>query len=197
MVNKMEFDADLKILNNAILSFLSEDATRKKLKHILKRPNKDWEKWLQIELEYHLEMKCKCDAKREVPAIPDHRYRTGKLGMYIDLLIRKKLFEEEHYIYVELKCESKTAYNLYNKMLVDSKKLESIKQSFLDKSVTKMRSYWCIGFFKETDSEDTQYIIEQLAEQHFYSTTCKTVSICTCIPRSKKCDCGRIGYIIF
>lgn len=192
----MELDSDFKILNNAINSFLRDESIKNKLSHIIKRPNKDWEKWLQIELEYHLEKRCNCTTKREVSAKPDHRYRSGKLGMYIDLLIRKRLFEEDHYIYVELKCDVNAGI-LFGKMLVDQKKLESIKQSFLDKSNTKMRSYWCIGFFQTTDHGSTEAIKIFLKEYYaHYKNKCAIKSLCTCYSE-KKCKCGSIGYIIF
>lgn len=195
-VIKMDFDADFKILNKAISSFLKEASIKEKLQHILKRPNRDWEKWLQVELEYHLENHCRCDAKREVLALPDNRYRTGKSGMYVDLLIRKRNFEAEHYMYVELKCGG-TIDNLYSKMLSDVRKLESIKKSFLDKSNTKMRSYWCIGFFHNANRLQTKEMKTFLKESYSTKTECKAVDLCTCLVADDSCECNNIGYIIF
>lgn len=196
MVAEMDFDEDFKVLNNAIISFLKRESIRDKFQHILKRPNKDWEKWLQVELEYHLEKYCRCTAKREVPALPDHRYRTGKVGMYVDLIIRKKKFEDEHYMYVELKCDD-TVDSLYNKMIADAKKLQSIKQSFLEKSNKKMRSYWCIGFFQTTNLTHTKEMRNYLNEVYSTKTACKIVNICTCFVADDSCKCDDIGYIIF
>lgn len=196
MVSKMDFNSDFRILDKAVSGFLKNELIKEKLQHILKRPNKDWEKWLQIELEYHLEKNCRCDAKREVPAVPDMRYQTGRVGIFVDLLVRNRTFEQDHYMYVELKCDG-TADSLHNKMLLDAHKLQSIKQSHLDKSEFKMRSYWCVGFFNKTDHASTQLIKSILKQCRNYSTACKVVKLCTCSLSTSYCECPEIGYMIF
>ncbi len=196
MVGKMDFDSEFKILDKAISSFLKDELIKDKLQLILKRPNKDWEKWLQVELEYHLEKNCRCEAKREVPAVPDMRYQTGRVGIFVDLLVRNKRFENDHYMYIELKCDG-TADSLHNKMLLDAHKLQSIKQSHLNKSDYKMRSYWCIGFFSKTEHVSTYQIRNILKQCRDYKTACKVVNICVCSASPEDCECHDIGYMIF
>jgi len=192
----MTFVEDFNILNNAVVSFLKSDETKIKLQHILTKSNHDWEKWLQVELAYHLEKNCRCEVLREVPAKSDQRYRIGKFSIYVDLLIRKKKFAPEDYIFIELKCDG-TADTLLKKMKFDAKKLESIKGSFLNNSETKMRSYWCIGFFRRTEHISVREVKQELKESYTSKSECKIYNICNCFNHSEDCKCKKIGYIIF
>lgn len=197
MVAKMDFRSDFTLLNSSIKSFLELENTRNKLNLVLSRKTKDWEKWLQLELEYHFENLCNCEAKREVRAISDQRYLLGKHNIFIDLLIRKRNSRDDHYIYVELKCYD-TALNLYYKMESDATKLGSIKQSYIKKADSKMRSFWCIGFFLDTDISSVNDV-KGILKKHYseYPSICKRVNLCNCYPASSSCGCDKIGYIIF
>lgn len=197
MVSKMDFRTDFNLLNRSIKSFLELKNTRNKLNLVLSRKTKDWEKWLQLELEYHFEYLCNCEAKREVRAVSDQRYLLGKYNIFVDLLIRKRTSRDDHFIYVELKCYD-TALKLYYKMESDAAKLSSIKKSFINKSESKMRSFWCIGFFLDTDSSSVRDVKGILKKYYTeYPTICKTINLCNCYPPSPNCGCDKIGYIIF
>lgn len=193
----MDLRSDFNLLNNSIKSFLELRNTREKLNLILSRKTKDWEKWLQLELEYHFENQCQCDAKREVRAVSDQRYLLGKYNIFVDLLIKKRNSRDDHYIYVELKC-CDTALNLYYKMESDATKLSSIKKSFINKAESKMRSFWCIGFFLDTETSSMRDV-KGILKQYYtdYPTICRSINLCDCHSSSPACGCDKIGYIIF
>lgn len=77
------------------------------------------------------------------------------------------------------------------------KKLKSIKGSFLNNSETKMRSYWCIGFFRRTEHISVREVKQELKESYTSKSECKIYNICNCFNHSEDCKCKKIGYIIF
>lgn len=58
-----------------------------RLKMIRERDRNDWEKWLQVELEYFITQTEGIQVDREIEAFPDNRMLRERYNMFIDLAI--------------------------------------------------------------------------------------------------------------
>ena len=193
----MNLDYDFDVLHQGLSTFFADKNTKEKMSSFLRKDTNDWEKWLQIELEHHLESHHDYVVKREVLARADGRTKSGRIHMYVDLLIRKKMTRKDHYMYVELKVGNKPTAVL-EQLIEDGYKLRTIVDSHFGSTNQKMRSYWCIGFYQNFSpslvNKVDKVILEDYAPHQpvFHGE----VNLCKCRCKNHHDDCKKIGMII-
>ncbi|NQE77087.1 hypothetical protein [Pantoea ananatis] len=190
----MTLNADFGLVKNSIDAFLASKNIKEKLAHILEKGTNDWEKWIQIELEYFLEKELGYMAKREHRAINDRRSTPERESMFVDLIFRKRMTRKDRFIYLELKC-SKRATDLLSGMSKDVTKVDSIKQSYYMNTSYKRRSFWCVGFYQYFSDLTINRAGEKLLKEHapYYHTT---IHACKCRGIKHKDECKKLGLII-
>lgn len=148
---------DINYLTALTSEFFSEKSIQKKLRLINERNISGWETWLQIELATFLhEHASEPDWEREVTLSIDKRREKSKLTIRPDFIIRKKGWQKDRYMAVELKINPSVKSCIHN-LMADFVKLGKMKRSELD-----IRSYWGIGLFlTQSDNEiPTSDIVE-------------------------------------
>ncbi|HEP0936952.1 TPA: hypothetical protein QIX40_004390 [Enterobacter roggenkampii] len=136
----MSYKADAITVRIIMDQFIKDEGVKARLKMIRERDRNDWEKWLQVELEYFITQTEGIQVDREIEAFPDNRMLRERYNMFIDLAIRKKRTRLNSYIFLELKC-SRNAQALINGFEKDIQKINAIKKCIYD-----TRSFWCVGF---------------------------------------------------
>lgn len=86
----MSDKADAITVRSIMDQFIKSESVKSRLKMIRERDRNDWEKWLQVELEYFISQTDGIYVDREIEAFPDNRKLRERYNMYIDLAIRKK-----------------------------------------------------------------------------------------------------------
>lgn len=181
--------ADSNTVKTIMDQFLKDEGVRARLRMILKRERNNWEKWLQVELEYFMSQMPGIHVEREVEAFPDNRKLRDRYNMFIDLAFRKKRSRTNSYIFLELKC-SKSSQALINGFEKDVKKLLAIKDCLLG-----TRSFWCVGFHLncEPNSVNTMH---NYVNQWYYGYN-KVIKLCDC---ADEIDClctdNKIGFAV-
>ncbi len=141
--------ADFNTVKALIHMFLEQEHIKNRLDMICNNKISDWEKWLQLELEFYMSHHDSIkEIEREVRYPCDRRKNKTNINMFIDLKFRKKRCKKNSYIFIELKC-AKNACSLLSKMESDVSKVLSIRQS-----ADVSRSFWCIGFYTESSKTD-------------------------------------------
>lgn len=186
---------DFETVIYCVESFLKEKNTRNKLNHILEKGSNDWEKWLQIELEYYMEHVQGYIARREHRAIPDNRQLSGKSHMFVDLIFRKKMSRKDRFIYLELKC-SKRGSTLLRGMSKDITKIDSIRNSYFEVSGVKRRSFWCVGFYQKCDEKSAERLGTKIKKEGYSRVHHKALNLCSCRGKNHKDTCRKIGLVI-
>lgn len=150
----MSQQGDFEFIVSIIEDFVSQKQIKNRLAMIINESIKDWEKWLQLELEFFLRTRENVsDVKRETSYVCDLRRRMQQFSMFIDLKFRRKYTPVDTYIMVELKC-ALSGSALVRKMNNDIDKVNSMLPSWDDG-----RSFWCIGFYTATkDRKDEKNI---------------------------------------
>lgn len=197
MVDGMTLKYDFDVLVEGLTSFFSEKNTKEKMSGFLRKDTNDWEKWLQIELEYHLEFHHNHVVKREVMAKADGRSKSGRLHMYVDLLIRKRMTRKDHYMYVELKVDNSPT-EVLDSLIEDSNKLGTIVNSHFDITNQKLRSYWCVGFYQQ-HSPKLKAKVDKILKENFapyYPVFHDEINLCKCRGSNHQGDCKKLGMII-
>ncbi|MEB7542052.1 hypothetical protein [Enterobacter huaxiensis] len=169
----MSDKADAITVRSIMDQFIKSESVKSRLKMIRERDRNDWEKWLQVELEYFISQTDGIYVDREIEAFPDNRKLRERYNMYIDLAIRKKRTRLNAYIFLELKC-TRNVQTLINGFESDIHKINAIKKCSVD-----ARSFWCVGFHLNCSERSLTKIKNYVAEWDYgYHEVIKL------------CDCG-------
>ena len=168
--------------------FIKDDLIKKKLRMICNSKKNDWEKWLQLEIEFFMSSLDGINIEREVQAIPDNRKLKNRSNMFIDLAFRKKRTRQNAYIFLELKCKN-NVQSLINGFERDIKKINSLKSCMLDQ-----RSFWCVGFHKNCTDRSIKKINSYVEGWNGFHSVIK---LCDC-PDDNNCTClnNKVGFAI-
>lgn len=138
----MSQQRDFEFVVAIVQDFVSQKQIKNRLQMIINESIKDWEKWLQLELEYFLRTRENVsEVQREANYVCDLRRRSEQFSMFIDLKFRRKYTSVNTFIMVELKC-ALSGSDLIKKMERDIDKVDSMLRSGDDG-----RSFWCVGFY--------------------------------------------------
>ncbi|MEX2941381.1 hypothetical protein [Serratia fonticola] len=149
---------DLKFIQSLVDDFLCDQVIRNRLTMIKGHDVNDWEKWLQVELEYYLRTTNKVkNIKREVPYIVDRRRSKLRNKIYLDFTFNKRINSTEVFM-VELKRERKASTLLRN-MWDDVVKIYTMRGS-----CDNCRTFWCIGFYSDVGVKSNLLIEKKLNE---------------------------------
>jgi len=185
----MTYKADSITVRSIMDQFIKNDVIREKLRYICANKRNDWEKWLQMELEFFMSDLDGIMVDREIPATPDNRKLKDQYSMYIDLVFRKKRTRRNSYIFLELKC-TKDVQALINGFNRDANKIYAIRECMYD-----TRSYWCVGFHKNCTDKSLNKIRKFVSgHQHGYH---EVIKLCDC-PEDYECECedNKIGFAV-
>jgi hypothetical protein len=185
----MTIKADAITVRSIMESFVKDANVKARLRLICERDRNDWEKWLQVELEYFISQTEGLSVEREVEAFPDNRLLRNRYNMFIDLAIRKKRTRLNAFIFLELKC-SRNVQALINGFEADIKKIDSIKKCIYDR-----RSFWGVGFHLNCSPRSTKKI-KNYTEQYEYGFH-DIIKLCECA-EEVDCDCmaNTLGFAI-
>ncbi|MDX6042808.1 hypothetical protein [Scandinavium lactucae] len=181
--------ADAITVRTIMEQFVKDEGVKSRLRMIRKRDRNDWEKWLQVELEYFISQTEGIQVEREVEAFPDNRKLRERYNMYIDLAIRKKRTRLNSFIFLELKC-SRNVQTLINGFEKDIKKINAIKRC-----IYETRSFWCVGFHLNCSPNNITKIKNYIDEYDYgYHDLIK---LCDC-DDDLECDCSdsKIGFAV-
>lgn len=184
----MSLSTDFETVKNIMEDFLLNETIRKKLMVICSTKRNDWEKWLQLELEFYISSLDGFTVDREVEAIPDNRKMKNRLNMFVDFAIRKKRTKKNSFIFIELKC-STNPQTLINGFEKDIEKINAIKRCNYD-----TRSFWCVGFHKNC----TQRSVEKIEKfVGIWQGHHEVIKLCNC-PEDLDCGCvdNKIGFAV-
>ncbi|AKF37311.1 hypothetical protein LI89_15640 [Yersinia enterocolitica] len=183
------YKADFIIVRGIVDSFLKDETIRSKLAYISDKKTNDWEKWLQIELEYFMKNKHQLIVLRETAAIPDKRILKNRYKMYVDIIFRKKRTRINSYIFLELKC-TKRVSALLKGIEMDINKVNSIRTTEYDQ-----RSFWCIGFHHACDTKSIDKINNFRIKYDFFHH--EIIELCNCGDvHLANCKKKQIGLLI-
>jgi hypothetical protein len=181
--------ADSNTVKTIMDEFLKDEGVRARLRMILTRKRNDWEKWLQVELEYFITQLPNIFVEREIPAFPDRRVLRDKYKMFIDLAFRKKRTRVNSYIFLELKC-SRSPQTLINGFNKDVKKINALRKCLLEQ-----RSFWCVGFHLNCEPHNMKKM-NKFVNDWYYGYS-KVVKLCNCGDEIE-CPCtdNKIGFAV-
>ncbi|MGD9427244.1 hypothetical protein ACLHDD_19560 [Pantoea sp. NSTU24] len=184
----MSLITDFKTVKKIMEDFLHDAIIRKKLMMICSTKRNDWEKWLQLELEFYISRLEGYTVDREVEAIPDNRKMKNRLNMFVDFAIRKKQTRKNSFIFIELKC-STNPQTLINGFEKDIEKISAIKRCIYD-----TRSFWCVGFHKNCTQRSIDKMEKYVESWEGYH---EVIKLCGC-PEELLCECtdNKIGFVI-
>lgn len=181
--------ADSVTVKTIMDEFLKDEGVRSRLRMILKRNRNDWEKWLQVELEYFISQTPGTQVEREVLAFPDNRKLREQYSMFIDLAFRRKRTRTNSYIFLELKC-SRNPQTLINGFEKDVKKLLALKKCLLG-----TRSFWCVGFHLNCTPNSVDKIEKFVKKWHYGFS--KVIKLCDCGDEIEcLCKDNKIGFAV-
>ena len=185
----MSYKADAITVRTIMDQFIKDEGVKARLKMIRERDRNDWEKWLQVELEYFITQTEGIQVDREIEAFPDNRMLRERYNMFIDLAIRKKRTRLNSYIFLELKC-SRNVQALINGFDKDIQKINAIKKCIYD-----TRSFWCVGFHLNCSPRSVTKIKSYIDDcEYGYH---EVIKLCDC---SEDIDCGcvdrKIGFAV-
>lgn len=185
----MTYKADAITVRTIMDQFLKDEGVKARLKMIRERNRNDWEKWLQVELEYFITQTEGIQVEREIEAIPDNRMLREKYNMFIDLAIRKKRTRLNSFIFLELKC-SRDIQPLINGFEKDIQKINAIKRCVYD-----TRSFWCVGFHLNCSPRSVAKI-KSYIDGYEYGYH-EVIKLCDC-GDDVECDCedSNIGFAV-
>lgn len=184
----MSLNKDFKTVKLLMEDFLQNDLIRKKLHSICRSRRNDWEKWLQLELEFFISSLDGFNVDREVEAIPDNRKMKNRLNMFVDFAIRKKHTKLNSFIFLELKCSTnpQTLINGFNR---DIDKINAIKRC-----IYETRSFWCVGFHKNCTDKSVAKMNEYVERWEGYH---EVIKLCNCADEINcGCEDNKIGFAI-
>lgn len=144
---------DFDFIQGVMNDFLARKSIRQRLKYFAEIKSNDWERWLQVELEYFFEAhESVSECYRECSYYKDMRKNDakGKQTALVDMALRKKYSKSDYYNLIEFKVNSYRDYCL-NAMLEDVKKIRAIKKSESD-----ARAVFYIGFFYDRNRHRNQ-----------------------------------------
>ncbi|HFN3498362.1 TPA: hypothetical protein ACHFM6_000231 [Enterobacter hormaechei] len=181
--------ADSITVRSIITKFLEDEYIKSRLRLIKLRERNDWEKWLQVELEYFISQSPGVHVEREVKAIPDNRMLPNRSTMSVDLIFSKSKQTEKSYIFLEFKC-TKNVQALINGFNLDIDKINSIKSCKYD-----FRSFWCVGFHLNCSKLSINRIKNHVAK--YPNSYHDVIKLCDCV-EDIECDCDdmKIGFAI-
>lgn len=185
----MTIKADAITVRTIMDQFIKDEGVKARLRMIRERNRNDWEKWLQIELEYFISQTEGISVDREVEAFPDNRKLRERYNMFIDLAIRKKRTRLNSYIFLELKC-TRNVQALINGFEADIQKINAIKKCSYD-----ARSFWCVGFHLNCSPRSVAkmkaYAVDEWDGYH------EVIKLCDC---SVEVECGctdsKVGFAV-
>ncbi|PWW04972.1 hypothetical protein [Mangrovibacter plantisponsor] len=153
-------------IKNLISDFMSVSHIKSKLGFIKNKEISDWEKWLQLELQYYIDSTEKYEVEREVNALPDKRKLKGRSHIFIDIIFRKFGTAIGQFYFVELKTNPYMS-SLYSLMCEDYNKLRGVLSCEYNQ-----RSSWFVGFYTITDQPNRPEVynmIKQDAWEYFFN----------------------------
>ena len=181
--------ADANTVKTIMDEFLKDEGVRARLRMILNRNTNDWEKWLQIELEYFMINLPNIFVEREVPALPYKSKLPNQSKMYIDLAFRKKRTRINSYIFLELKC-TRNPQALINGFEKDFNKIDALKKCMFD-----FRSFWCVGF--HLNCEPASIVKMKKFVSNWYYGYSKIIKLCNCGDEIEcQCTDNKIGFAV-
>ncbi|MGY5957708.1 PD-(D/E)XK nuclease superfamily protein [Kosakonia sp. BK9b] len=163
--------------------FLADDVVIEKMQMINGEIN-DWEKWLQIELQYYFQHHPLFQCQREKQfslTLPGSAIRRV---MSVDLVLKRETTKAIQDIYVELKCVKRLS-TLRRVLQKDYAKLHLLAQH------QPMRSFWCIAFYWNYDESDVA--MAPFLAGYKYAVH-KAIDLCGC--GDPHCEEARMGYVI-
>lgn len=184
----MSTKADGITVRSIMDQFIKDETVKEKLRFICVKKRNDWEKWLQLELEYFISNLEGITVDREIEAFPDNRKLKDRYNMFIDLAFRKKRTKRNSFIFLELKCAN-NVQPLINGFERDIAKINAIK-----KCIYEQRSFWCVGFHKNCSERSVTKMSEYVKEWNGYH---EVIKLCDCSDEVE-CDCedNKIGFVV-
>ena len=169
--------------------FLKSEPIQNRLRFILTKDINDWEKWLQLELQYFMTTIDGIEVEKEVSAIPDRRKLKDRYGMYVDLAFKRQRTRKNSYIFLELKC-AKDAHKLIKGFHRDVKKINSIRSCTLSHE-----SFWCVGFHLDCTEKSVNKIQTEVSSWKYGYN--EIIKVCDC-NEDFECECedNKIGFAI-
>lgn len=185
----MPYKADAITVRTIMDQFIKDEGVKARLRMIRERDRNDWEKWLQVELEYFITQTEGIQVEREIEAFPDNRVLRDRYNMYIDLAIRKKRTRLNSYIFLELKC-TRNVQALINGFERDAHKISAIKKCVYD-----TRSFWCVGFHLNCSPRSITKIKNYIDECDYGYH--EVIKLCDC-GDDIECECtdNKIGFAV-
>ena len=170
-------------IETSLEAFLADDEVLNKMEMINGAIN-DWEKWLQIELQYYFQSHPLFSCERERPFSLLLPGSAKKQVMSVDLVLKRESKKAEQDIYIELKCVKKlsTLRRVLNK---DYTKLQLLAQ------YQPMRSFWCIAFYWNYDESNVD--MAPFLAGYKYAVH-SAIDLCGC--GDPLCDEAKMGYVI-
>lgn len=180
MVLYMDMEkADFNTVKALVDLFIKQDHIINRLDMIKNQSINDWEKWLQLELEFFMRQhESIANVEREALYLCDRRSTQDRFTMFVDLKFRKKRARLDSYIFLELKC-SRSPTALINSMEKDIEKVSCMRASGDDG-----RSFWCVGFYTNTGERSAITIKNRLND--YYYKYYENIPL----------QSGEIGYVI-
>ncbi|WP_409076065.1 hypothetical protein ACF2G4_20245 (plasmid) [Pantoea sp. C3] len=185
----MTLKADAITVRGIMDQFVKDETVKKKLRFICEKERNDWEKWLQLELEYFM---CNLDGievDREIEAFPDNRMLKDRYKMYIDLAFRKKRTRQNSFIFLELKCTNSVPY------LIRGFERDITKINALKACIYEQRSFWCVGFHRNCTERSVSQINDYVKKWDYGYH--EVIKLCDC---SDDVDCGcednKLGFAV-
>lgn len=185
----MTYKADAITVRSIMDQFIKNDMIKEKLRYICTKERNDWEKWLQLELEFFMSNLPGIIVDREIHAFPDNRKLKDQYNMFIDLAFRKEKTRQNSYIFLELKCTN-NVQPLINGFIRDANKVYAIKKCMYD-----TRSFWCVGFHKNCTDRSIKKM-NDFVSRHEYGYH-EVIKLCDC-PEDYDCECedNKIGFAV-
>lgn len=181
--------ADARTVRTILTTFLEDEHIKSKLRLIRKRNRNDWEKWLQVELEYFISKLPNVHVEREIKAIPDNRKLPNRKLMSVDLIFSKIRNIEKSYIFLEFKC-TRNVGALIKGFNADITRINSIKSCNYDR-----QSFWCVGFHLNCSALSKKRIKDHVAQ--YPNSSYSIIKLCDC-SQQESCNCvnEQIGFAI-
>ncbi|QIM42033.1 hypothetical protein [Leclercia adecarboxylata] len=172
--------ADAITVRTIMEQFVKDEGVKARLQMIRDRNTNDWEKWLQVELQYFISKLPKVHVEREIRATPDKRMLRNRKSMSVDLVLSKSRKVEKSYIFIELKC-TRDVQPLINGFNQDIEKINSIRLCNYN-----LQSAWYVGFHLNCSKLSIEKIKNHLSYYpHSYHDV---IRLCKCID-DDECQC--------
>ncbi|MEG3135653.1 hypothetical protein SC206_19020 [Rouxiella sp. T17] len=188
-----DYHVDFRTIKSIMKLFLDQPEIINKLRYINSKKIGDWEKWLQLELEYFIQELDGIEVERELHSSLDKRMDKLKNNAFVDLIFRKNKTIRNSYFFVELKCKP-NPMSLLDAMEEDWEKVRKIKSNAKNYN---MRTCWFIGFYQDT----TRYNAAEIKSHSklWFKRHNEIINLCQCELKEGVdllCEHSKIGMLI-